>query len=126
MRPHLSLVALCAGLAAGCAPQLAESVKPDEAGSALRTALDAWKAGKARADLEKQTPPILMNDLEWGPGTELVEFKMDEAGVMDGRQVRWQVRIKLKDKSGKVSEKKATYIIDTVPRIVIVRDTFAS
>jgi hypothetical protein len=44
---------------------------------------------------------------------------------MDGRQVRWVAQIKLRDKSGKEATKKATYTVDTIPRVVIVRDPFA-
>ena len=76
-------------------------------------------------DLEKEQPPILMNEDECRTGKRLLDFKMEE-GSLAGRQVRWRVGIKLQDKDGKAAERKAVYIIDTTPRIVIVRDSFAS
>jgi acyl-ACP thioesterase len=53
-----------------------------------------------------------------------VRFQI-ETRLLSGRQVHAHVRIKLQDRTGKIVEQRATYIIDTTPRIVIVRDTFA-
>ena len=113
-------------LLSGCGRRLAENVDVDQAREALRTALGAWKDGKSRADLQEQNPSIIMNESDWSPENRLVDFIMTEAVSLNGRQVRWVVQIKLQDKKGNVKDRKATYIIDTIPRIVIVRDTFAS
>lgn len=126
MKSPSVLCVCCVVLLTGCGKQLAENVDPDQAKQALQTALDAWKDGKSNAELGSLQPPIVMNEADWTNGGRLLDYKMDAAGTVDGRQVRWVVQIKLQDKAGKVSERKATYIIDTVPRIVIVRDTFAS
>jgi hypothetical protein len=126
MKPLSFLFLCCVSALAGCGQPVAEAVDPDQAKQALRTALDAWKGGKTSAELEAQQPSIIMNESDWTGGSRLLDFTMDEAGRLDGRQVRWVVRIKLQDRSGKVTERKANYIIDTVPRIVIVRDSFAS
>jgi len=126
MKP-LSLLCVCGVIIlAGCGKQLAENVDPDQVRQALQTVLEAWKAGKSNAELGSLHPSIVMNEADWTNGGRLLDYKMNETGSLDGRQVRWVVQIKLQDKSGKVSERKATYIVDTVPRIVIVRDTFAS
>jgi len=110
----------------GCGQTVAENVDPGQAERVLRTALDAWKDGKTNADLEAQQPSIIMNEADWTNGNRLLEYKMTDTGKLDGRQVRWVVQIKLQDKNGKVTDRKATYIIDTIPRVVIVRDSFAS
>jgi hypothetical protein len=121
MLPLLAL-ALCF---AGCGYQHASNVDPTDAGKVLKTALDAWKDGKNNEELAKLSPSIIMNESDWTSGNQLLEYKMNENGVLDGRQVRWVVQIKLQDKTGKVSDRKATYIVDTNPQVVIVRDTFA-
>jgi hypothetical protein len=126
MRLFWFLTICSIGFLSGCGQQAAENVNPDQAGEALRTALEAWKDGKTRADLEGQRPSIIMNESDWDPVNRLLEFKMDDTGRLDGRQMRWVVQIKLQNKNGQVNERKATYIIDTIPRIVIVRDSFAS
>jgi hypothetical protein len=124
---HCCFLLVCSvSFLSGCGHRNAENVNPDQAGDVLRTALNAWKDGKTRADLEGQQPSIIVNEGDWDSTNRLLEFKMDDTGRLDGRQMRWVVQIKLQDKNGKVMEKKATYIIDTIPRIVIVRDSFAS
>ena len=126
MKP-LYLVCFCSVISlAGCGKPLPENVDLEQARQALQTALDAWKAGKSNAELGSLQPPIVMNEADWTNGGRLLDYTMNEKGTLDGRQVRWVVQIKLQDKTGKASERKATYIIDTIPRIVIVRDTFAS
>jgi hypothetical protein len=66
-----------------------------------------------------------MNEDDWRVGKRLLEFKMEPVGL-SGRQARCKVHIKLQDKDQKPVERDAVYIIDTIPRIVIVRDSFAS
>lgn len=126
MKYRLTILALATGTLCGCGSKLADNVDPGQAEQSLRTALDAWKGGKSSAELEAGQPSIIMNELDWSGGGKLLEYRMEPAGVLDGRQVRWVVQIKFQDKGGKLQDRKATYIIDTIPRIVIVRDSFAS
>lgn len=121
--PLVITLALC--LLPGCRRGLDAPADRDEADRAMRTALEAWKSGKSQSDLEKGEPAILVNDDDWRTGKRLLDFKMVE-GSLSGRQIVWRVRIKLQDKAGKTTERSAVYVIDTTPRIVIVRDTFAS
>ena len=68
MKRHV-IVLFCVSLLAGCGGEkLADNVNADDAGQALRTAMDAWKAGKSRADLESGSPSIIMNELAWSRG----------------------------------------------------------
>ena len=113
------------GLLHGCGRGLDKDADPDEGRKALQTALEAWKDGKLPEELERMTPPIIMNEDVWRSGAGLLDFKVEGIAIA-GRQVRAEVRIKLKDKNGKTQDQRATYIIDTTPRIVIVRDIFSS
>jgi hypothetical protein len=83
------------------------------------------KAGKAPTDLGQGSPSIVMNEDDWRTGKRLLEFKVNDSSL-SGRQVRCRVKIKLQDKDTKTVDRDAVYIIDTTPRIVIVRDNFAS
>jgi hypothetical protein len=96
-----------------------------QAGPALRTALEAWKGGSSQQDLASREPSILMNEDDWRMGKRLIDYKMEEAGAMYGRQVVWRVQIKLQGKGGKPEDRRAKYVVDTTPRLVIVRDRFA-
>jgi hypothetical protein len=118
-------IALAPCLVIGCGRSLDPAVDPGEADKALQTALEAWKSGKSPQDLTKARPSIIMNEDDWRLGKRLLDFDM-EKGAVSGRQVRCRVRIKLLDKDDKTVDRNAVYIIDTVPQIVIVRDSFAS
>jgi hypothetical protein len=123
---HLAMFILVALLfLPGCGGSLGPDSDRDVADKALRSAMEAWKNGKSQDDLEKESPSIIMNEDDWRTGKRLIEFKIEEC-TLSGRQVRCRVRIKLQDKDGKSAERNAVYIIDTTPRIVIVRDRFAA
>ena len=121
---YLFPAALCLGLVLGCVKGPAESADINQAGPALRTALEAWKSGKSQQELADQQPSIIMNEDDWRERKRLIDYRMEEEGTLHGRQVVWRVQIKLQDKSGKAEDHKAKYVIDTTPRIVIVRDRF--
>jgi hypothetical protein len=116
------IMTLC--LLPGCRRGPGPDADPAVADRALQIALVAWQSGKSPDDLEQESPPILMNEDDWRTGKRLLDFTM-EKGALSGRQVRCRVRIKLQDRDRTV-DRDAVYIIDTTPRIVIVRDSFAS
>jgi hypothetical protein len=121
---HLYLLTLSLGFFSGCS----RDIKPadvDQAGPALRTALEAWKGGGSQDELASQNSPIIMNEDDWREGKRLLDYKLEGTGSMYRRQVVWWVQIKLQDKSGKTEDRRAKYVIDTTPRLVIVRDRFA-
>jgi hypothetical protein len=118
-------IALLLLVLSGCSRGLDPDSDRDVAASALRTAMEAWKSGKAPDDLANEQPPIIMNEDDWRSGKRLLDFKVEESGL-SGRQIRCKVQIKLREKDGRTVERNAIYIIDTTPRIVIVRDSFAS
>jgi hypothetical protein len=117
----LAILSTC--LLQGCQRRLDQNADPDEGSKALQTALEAWKSGKSPKELAKIKPSILMNEDDWRLGKRLLDFKVEESSL-SGRQIRTRVQIKLQDKDGRKLDQRATYIIDTTPRIVIVRDVF--
>ncbi len=121
---NLFLAALCLGLLSGCNGS-SQPADLDQAGPALRTALEAWKGSSSQEELASQKPPIIMNEDDWREGKCLMDYTLEEAGSMYGRQVVWWVHLQLKDKSGKTESRRAKYVIDTTPQLVIVRDRFA-
>ncbi len=117
---------ICLCLVTGCGKGPMEPADIDQAGPALRTALEAWRSGKSQQELAEQKPSIIMNEDDWRLDKRLVEFEMANEGSISGRQVVWKARIQLENKEGKREDVNAVYVIDTTPRIVIVRDLFAS
>jgi hypothetical protein len=108
-------------LVAGCGKPLDEPVDLDRASAVLHAALDAWKQGERYGDLQNRDPPIYFNEPEWRAGKKLVSFKAGKVELM-GRQGRCLVRLSLRDREGKATERDISYQIDTTPRIVIVRE----
>jgi hypothetical protein len=125
MLRYCVFIALFVCVLPGCRRAVVNS-DAEQAGPALRTALEAWKSGKSPGDLEGLNPSIIMNEGDWESGKRLLEFKMEEKGTLVGRQIQWRVQVKIQDKGGKTQDRRVSYTIDTTPRIVIVRDIFAS
>ena len=109
-------------LAAGCGKsKLDEPVEPAKAREALEKALDAWKKGGKPADLQARTPAVYFNEPEWAAGKELVSSTVGPV-ELSGRQGRARVKLTLRDRAGKVTEREIGYLIDTTPQVVITRE----
>jgi hypothetical protein len=108
-------------LVPGCGKSLHDPVDPDKAGTVLQAALEAWKQGEAFGDLQKRAPPIYFNEPEWKAGKRLVSFTPGKVELM-GRQARCSVKLSLRDKEGRTTQREISYQIDTVPQVVIVRE----
>lgn len=114
--------ALFAALAAGCGgPGVPPPVDPAEAGRQLTAALDAWKQGEAFGTLAARSPPVVFNEPLWEGGTKLLAYELGPV-EMNGRQARCTAKLSLKGQDGKASERSIGYVIDTTPRVVIVRE----
>ena len=87
----------------------------------VKTAFDAWKQGESYSSLKERQPPLYFNEPEWESGKKLVSY---EAGpvTLTGRQGRCSVKVKLEDKSGKVTERTIGYQVETTPAQVITRE----
>ena len=119
-RPVLMFAAVA--LACGCGgPPLADPVDPADAGHQLAAALDAWKAEEPPDRLAAKTPPVYFNEPLWKDGSRLLAYELG-AVEMHGRQARCTVKLSLKGKDGKSSERKIGYQIDTTPQVVIARE----
>lgn len=106
----------------GCGgPELPPPVDTEDAGQQLSTALDSWKRGEPYKGLESRDPPIVINEPLWRDGTKLLSYELG-AVELHGRQGRCTVKLALQDKDGKQLERRIGYQIDTVPRVVIVRE----
>lgn len=119
-RPLLLLAALVTVTGCG-SPPLDPTVNAGDAGTQLRAALDAWKAGEPLDGLAGKTPPIIFTEPLWKDGARLLAYELGEVGL-SGRQGRCTVKMSLRLKDGKSVERKIGYQIDTVPRVVIVRE----
>src|SRR4051794_34186742 len=95
-------------LVGGCHSTVDPPVDPEQAGAALQTALAAWKQGEDPAELRERHPPITFNEPEWQAGKALVAFAPGNVELL-GRQGRCSVKLTLRDKSGKTTERTIRY-----------------
>jgi hypothetical protein len=80
----LSLITLAA--LAGCGGGSAPLPSTVVARQALRTSLDAWKAGKAASSLAKEKPSIEVVDFEWKAGKVLSDYVLGQEASGQGVQ----------------------------------------
>jgi hypothetical protein len=118
------LLALLSFVALGCGQSRPQPADPDKANEALRAALDAWQNGDTPEGLKARQPPIYVNDADWFAGHRLTGYELNGDGKYYGAQFRCSVVLSLEPSKGKRSDKTVKYLIDTHPRVVIVRDEF--
>jgi hypothetical protein len=116
------IVAVCAAvlLVVGCSSNgpVAAPVQPEQARAALRTTLDAWKAGKPIESLTTASPPIVAQDFDWIGGKKLTSYEVVGDGIPQDANLRCEVKLTLE---GAASEKKVFYIVGTDPKITVFR-----
>ena len=119
MKRFLWMIGLA--LLAGCGRTIDDPVNPDQAQAALQNALEAWQQGEPYGALPQRKPPVYFNEPEWRAGKKLVSFDIGKVELM-GRQGRASVKLVLRDAANKDTERTISYLIDTTPQVVIVRE----
>lgn len=112
-------------LISGCSNNgKAVPVDSAQARKTLVTALDQWKAGISIEAVQKASPPIFVNDTEWGSGSVLKEYRLIDDGKEMDIYLSCAVELKLvlPDKSEVV--KSVTYMVRTSPELTIKRKMF--
>ncbi len=106
------------GLAVGCGDRpVAAPVVPGKAREALRSALDAWKAGRPIDSLQQDNPPIVAQDFDWLAGAKLDAFELVGDGTPQDANLRVPVKLTLKGKPAKTVH----YIVGTDIKLTVFR-----
>jgi hypothetical protein len=106
-------------LLAGCSsvPPVAAPVDPEKARAALRTTLDAWKAGKPIESLTSEGLPIVAQDFDWMQGKKLASYEV----LGDGTPMDANLRVEVKLAFDDGGDKKVAYIVGTSPKVTVFR-----
>jgi hypothetical protein len=130
----LWVVAACSVVVAtlllpGCSnSNTASAVNELQARDALKIALDAWKKGETSQSLASSSTPMTVQDFEWDTGAKLIDYQLVDDGRADGPNLRIQVKLTTTgepvkgNKEAKPTEKKASYVVGTSPRLTVFRD----
>ena len=105
-------------LAAGCADRpAARPVEPEAARRALRTTLDAWKAGRPIESVAGDVPPVVAQDFDWLAGAKLDGYEVIGDGTPLDANLRVPVKLSLRGKPAKTVH----YVVGTDPRLTVFR-----
>jgi hypothetical protein len=108
----------------------ANPVNESQARDALKFALDAWKKGETSESLASASTPMTVQDFEWASGAKLIDYQLIGDGRSDGPNLRIEVKITTTGeptkgkKEANPTEKKASYVVGTSPRLTVFRDMF--
>ena len=111
------VLAALAGCDRGTMPPQANA---DQARAALTRALDAWQKGESIEDLARGDPAVYFNDPRCKSDVKLLAYKVDDGHEFYGQTARIAVVLTFKFPDGATKERKASYLIDTSPAVVIV------
>ncbi len=116
--------ALCCLLPAGCGSGTYQSapVNADVARETLEHVMESWKGGDTVEALKEQSPAIVVQDIDWTNGAELLSYEVVGDGKEANANLIAQVKLTLKDKEGTQSEKMVTYVVGTAPVLTVFRD----
>lgn len=107
----------------GCSDKVGAPVDVHTAQQTLVTALDGWKDGKVPEDLFEERPSIAVQEMEWSNGTKLLDYEIVSDDQPVGPNLVATVKLRLGKDDGKVTEKMATYVVGTSPKLTVYRNT---
>ena len=81
-----SLLLIALAILAGCGGGSAPLPSRDSARQALRTSLDAWKAGRPPSSLAGEKPSIEIVDFEWNARKVLADYSLGQEASGQGVQ----------------------------------------
>ena len=115
---------VCVLAAGGCGSDVYQSapVNADTAREVLTGTLESWKEGNAIDAMQKETPPIIVQDLDWSAAAKLIDYEFVDDGEESGANLKVRVKLTLADGSGGQSEKTVTYVVGTSPKLTVFRD----
>jgi hypothetical protein len=112
-------VLLCA---VGCGQPAPPAADPTRARATLQVALEAWQQGESAEALKARSPAIYFNEPACKEGNRLIHFEITTEEA-NGFNWRCNVLLTVQSADGKPKQRKASYLIDTDPALVIVRDS---
>jgi hypothetical protein len=110
-------------LAGGCSAEpkpLGPATTPDAARVALAAAFDAWKQGKTRDDLARQSPPVYLLDDDFARGRKLTDYRVEGDPTPVGTGLTYVVHLSFAD--GQPPTRRLAYRVVTDPTISISRE----
>jgi hypothetical protein len=90
---------------------------------AVVAALDGWKGNEPATKLKSLPDPVEFSD-ELRTAYSLTDYAIEKADGSDKDVIRYTVRLKLKDKKGKTSDREVVYAVALKTPVVVARDPY--
>ena len=113
---------LCFALLSGCSDKVGAPVNVHAALTALESVMESWKEGKTPEDLLNESPEIVVQEPEWNDGAKLLDYQIVSDDAPAGPNLITTVKLKLSKVDGTVTEKTATYVVGTSPKLTVYRN----
>lgn len=106
----------------GCGGPRNKPVKVDLAKTTLVQVLDHWKSGGAIDELQKRSPKIVVQEMQWSNGAKLQEYRITGEGRAEDASWWSEVELTLVPPAGgEPTKKNFTYIVGTDPVLTVFR-----
>ena len=109
-------------LQVGCGPATVPMSDANKAKELLKSMLTEWKSGTTLDAIKSRNPPIYVTEDLWRGSSKLEDYTLLDEGEVLGSNIRFQVKLKCTNKSGKAMEKSVRYIVTTQPALTMVRE----
>lgn len=108
----------------GCGQQVAAPVDSQQARTTLEAVLTDWQAGGTPDAWQQKSPKVVVQDLEWSGGAQLVSFQIQGEGEPRDANLYCKVQI-VTSNGGQTSPPRiVTYVVGTDPVLTVFRDMF--
>lgn len=106
----------------GCGPSSsASALEPDLARETLSVVLNGWKAGQAHDAWRAVDPEIVVQDLDWMSGAQLLNYKIIGPGEPRDANLVCEVELLLQRSGEPPVQRTVTYLVGTDPALTVFR-----
>ncbi len=95
----------------------------ERARQAVVASLDSWKANEPNAKLKALPDPVEFAE-ELRATHTLTDYTLGQIDTSDKDAFRFPVKLTLKDKKGKLSEREAVYVVVLKSPVIVSRDPY--
>jgi hypothetical protein len=95
----------------------------DRGRAAVTAALDNWKANEPPGKLKALADPVDFTEELWGTYA-LTDYTIVKEDAADPEVIRFTVKLQLKDRKGKATEREAVYSVALRTPVSVARDPY--
>jgi hypothetical protein len=106
----------------GCGPRKLPASDLEQATALITQTFDDWKAGATLDAQRSKSPPVYVAEELWLGGSKLKEYQLAGPGEAFGTNIRFKVKLKCTDSTGRTKDRDVKYLVTTTPACTISRE----